>query len=157
MGYIDQVKQWFVSKAKPTQTQYHTLFDYLRFKDQIIPVGDVQNLTALLLSKLDVSVYNESFLALTVQEVPFNGNGNVVVPAGYLFEKCIVLPSSGANIKVGMTSGGEEIFPENVISVAGEVIVIEKYSSTAPVTFYFTGIPVSSTVITFIRKIKNIG
>jgi hypothetical protein len=155
MGFIDTAKQWFVSKAKPTQAQYHALFDSLRWTDQPIPLDGVLNLTTILQSKLDVAVYNASFIALSVQEVPFNGDGSVIVPAGYLFEKCIVLPASGASLKIGLSIGGEEVYPTSAISANGEVIVLERYSST-PKTFYFTGLPVGSSVVTFIRKIKDV-
>jgi hypothetical protein len=155
MGFIDTAKQWFVSKAKPTQSQYHTLFDYLWFKDQSLPLSAIDELITILQGKLDVSVYNASFLALTIQEVPISDDESIVVPAGYLFEKCIVLPAFGASYRIGLTFLGEEILPLSSISENGDVVVIERYSSTST-TFYFTGLPVGSSVVTFIRKIKDV-
>lgn len=156
MGYIDTVKGWFVSKAKPSQSQYHTLFDYLRFKDQPISMNEVQSLLTILQSKLDVSVYEATSVSLSIQEVSFDGDGVIVIAPGYLFEKCIVLPSIDTVLKIGLTVGGEEIFPELGVSSLGEVVIIEKYSAFASRTFYFSGLPVGSSIITLIRKIKDV-
>lgn len=157
MGYIDTVKQWFVTKAKPTQTQYHTLFDYLRFKDQQIPLADVQGLITLLQSKLDVSVYEATVVALSIVEVSIVGNGIIEIPAGYLLEKIIMLPSVSSAIKVGLTLGGEEIFPENIVSdTQGEVLAIDLYAVSSSRQIYLTGFPADSSYVKFIRKIKDI-
>lgn len=56
MSIRTQIKQWFKTNLKPTQTQFWTLLDNLRFKDEKVPVADVDGIDNLLLKKADKAV-----------------------------------------------------------------------------------------------------
>jgi hypothetical protein len=44
MSFRDDVKQWFQSGDKPTQSQFESLFDKLRFNDESIGIDEVDGL-----------------------------------------------------------------------------------------------------------------
>lgn len=157
MGYIDAVKQWFVSKAKPTQTQFHTLFDYLRFKDDPLAISDIDGLITVLQGKVDLSVFNAAVLSLVVEELPVNGAEVLLIQPGHILEKIILLPVIDAVVKIGLSEGGEEILPEDVVSASsGEVVLTNIYSATTTTQVFLSGLPNESSIITFTRKIKDV-
>lgn len=157
MAYIDQVKQWFVSKAKPQQNQYHTLFDYLRFRDQPIPVGDVANLTVLLQGKLDVSVFENTVMSSVVQEIPWNADGAISLQAGYLLEKILLIPATSSPVKIGNSAGADDLLPETIVSQStGEVVHLDAYAPVADRLIYISGLPPGSSIIVIKRKVKTI-
>ncbi len=53
------VKNWFKTGDKPTQTQFWRLFDALRFKDEKVPVNEVEGIDELLIQKADKIVLND--------------------------------------------------------------------------------------------------
>jgi len=58
MAFIDTVKGWFKTKDKPTQTQFYSLFNWLRWKDEQIPINEVENLNSLLTAKAERATVN---------------------------------------------------------------------------------------------------
>ena len=61
MAYIDSVKGWFKTGLEPTQIQFYRLFEWLRWKDEKIPMADVQNLNSVLIQKADKQAFENSF------------------------------------------------------------------------------------------------
>ncbi|MDB0603287.1 hypothetical protein PL373_19575 [Tenacibaculum maritimum] len=58
MAFIDNVKPWFVSNFKPTQSQFYRFFEFIRWKDEKIPVNDVAGLNNLLIAKADKQAFD---------------------------------------------------------------------------------------------------
>lgn len=46
---ISTIKSWFVTNAKPTQSQFWAWIDSFRHKDEKVPVADVEGLNTVLL------------------------------------------------------------------------------------------------------------
>ncbi|MCT4698093.1 hypothetical protein [Tenacibaculum haliotis] len=53
MALKDTVKQWFKTKLKPTQVQFYSFFDAIRWKDEKVATSDVDGLDNLLIAKAD--------------------------------------------------------------------------------------------------------
>lgn len=53
MAYKDDAKLWFQTGDYPTQEQCYTVFDWLRWKDENIPVEDIIQLQEILDDKKD--------------------------------------------------------------------------------------------------------
>ncbi|MDB0601471.1 hypothetical protein [Tenacibaculum maritimum] len=58
MATKDTVKQWFKTKLEPTQTQFWSFFDSIRWNSETIPVSDVQGLDKILIAKADKQAFN---------------------------------------------------------------------------------------------------
>lgn len=56
MALKDTVKQWFKTKLKPTQAQFYTFFDSIRWKDEKVATSDVDGLDVILAGKAERSV-----------------------------------------------------------------------------------------------------
>lgn len=63
MGLKSTVKNWFKTGLKPTQAQFWSLFNSIRWNDETVPVASVDGLQDLLDEKADA----ELFIALTNQ------------------------------------------------------------------------------------------
>ncbi|MCD8440742.1 hypothetical protein [Tenacibaculum finnmarkense] len=68
MAFIDNVKPWFKTYLKPTQAQFYRFFEFIRWKDEEIPVNDVSGLNNLLIAKVDKEAFN-THLRDTVKHV----------------------------------------------------------------------------------------
>ena len=53
MALKDTVKKWFITNFKPTQVQFYTFFDSIRWKDEKLATSDVDGLDNLLTAKAD--------------------------------------------------------------------------------------------------------
>lgn len=152
MAYIDTVKPWFKTGDKPTQQQFWTLFDYLRFKDDEIKYGDVSGLSDILLGKASQG-------ALTAliggAMMVFNADGFYDIPGGYLLEKIIAVPQANISLKIGNTAGGDDIAIEETITTEGIVYVLNIFS-TIQKRIYLSGITASTQIVFFLRKV-NLG
>ncbi|WP_233860983.1 hypothetical protein [Tenacibaculum piscium] len=58
MAFIDNVKPWFKTYLKPTQAQFYRFFEFIRWKDEKIPVNDIAGLNNLLIAKADKQAFN---------------------------------------------------------------------------------------------------
>lgn len=151
-SYRDIVKQWYITGAKPTQAQFWTLFDDLRFIDEGISVADIDGLTELLTGKCS----QDALDAFTGGELlTLNADGSYNLPAGYLLEKMVIVPSVDMDIAIGKTAGGEEIsMAQTITGGAGETFVINAFANPGAMTIYFSGITAATSIIIFKRKVK---
>ena len=53
MGKKDTVKTWFETGDKPTETQFHSFFDSIWFKDENLQIENIENLPQTLINKSD--------------------------------------------------------------------------------------------------------
>ncbi|MEX6627580.1 hypothetical protein [Tenacibaculum salmonis] len=58
MAFKDTVKNWFKTGLKPTQQQFYSFFDAIRWKDENIPANQVEGLNNLLIAKADKQAFN---------------------------------------------------------------------------------------------------
>jgi hypothetical protein len=148
VAYIDTVKQWFLRKKKPTQSQFHTLFDYLRWKDEVIAMADINGLVSALISKVNRADYEG-------HKVTVDADYSYNIPAGYLLEKIICFWGSNANISMSLVAfGGADVLPiTNYSSGWNNPIIIEEFAAEDK-TIYINGIPIGSKIVFMKRKIN---
>lgn len=53
MSFKSTVKAWFETGDIPTQAQFYSKFDYLRWKDEKIPITDIEDIEEILDAKAD--------------------------------------------------------------------------------------------------------
>jgi hypothetical protein len=151
MADRDIVKQWFETGDKPTQAQFHQLFDKLRFKDEAIAVADIDDLVDLLQEKALASSLNAFEQG---ERVEVDADFSYDIPEGYLLEKIVVLPGTDATIKIGNDFAGDDICGEiEVTEEKGEVLLLNLYAKASRV-IYFGGMNPGSAVIFFKRLVK---
>lgn len=152
MAYIDNAKQWFKRKMKPTEAQFAQTFDWLRWKDQALAIADITSLSTTLQGKLDKSVFDAMISRATIV---LEADGSFVIPAGYLLEKVLLIPAVASVISIGTTEGGEEVFLAGDVSTDGAVIALNVFTKVAK-TIYFTGITSSTTIALYYSKIIDV-
>lgn len=81
MAFQDQVKAWFVTGAFPTQAQFWQKFAWLRWKDEPLPITDVDGLQDQL-----------NALGQPIQRFVATGQFDYVIPAGYVVEWFAIKP-----------------------------------------------------------------
>lgn len=62
MAFIDTVKGWFKTGDKPTQAQFYSMFAYLRWKDEDIPITSIENIEEILNEKADAEIVSNHFV-----------------------------------------------------------------------------------------------
>ncbi|WP_163401400.1 hypothetical protein [Flavobacterium fluviatile] len=86
MAYIDTVKEWFKTGLKPTQAQFWAKFGYLRWKDEKIPVEDIQGIEEILNDKAEAAVLTNHLTDTNAHALQFEGKEdkeNKGEPDGY--------------------------------------------------------------------------
>ena len=149
MSFQDSTKPWFETGDYPTQEQFYQMFDWLRWKDEAIAIGDITNLTDIL-NQLSQPI--ETFITA-------GGDFNYTVAAGFLLEKIILIPFSDckpyATIdKVG--GGTETMIPQDddttMTALEGNVWVVNKLAIAARDITIFN-LPTGSKVFIIRKKI----
>lgn len=104
MANIDTVKQWFMTKKKPTQAQFWSLFGMIWFKDQSIPMGNIENLTSTL-NAIDAPLKQTKTFAFA----DASNTKTFVIPIGYVVRNVVVESAAAQNVRIGDTDNGTEI------------------------------------------------
>lgn len=107
MANRDTVKQWFLSKKKPTQAQFHQLFDWLFFKEESIAIANVTGLQDIL-NSLDIPVKQTK----TFPFADAAGTKTFVIPAGYVVRNAVFESASNQLVRIGDTANGEELLTD---------------------------------------------
>lgn len=83
---------------------------------------------------------------LTVTSATITGASNsVVIPAGRMLSKIVVISAGHDDFDLGTTDGGTEVIEAGVSSSSGEVYLIDTYFGSGG-TVYFTGMAGTLTV-----------
>ena len=53
MAFKDTAKNWFKTGLKPTEAQFGSVFDFLRWKDEKVPIADIEGIEEILNDKAD--------------------------------------------------------------------------------------------------------
>ena len=146
------LKQYFETGDFPTQQQFYDLIDSMLLAGEV-SMGDIVDLVATLQGKAEKSAFDAHVQGI---RVVFAGNGNYVIPAGYILYMMIVEPSADANISIGNAAGLDDISPALPMSAAnGEVISQMFYAKGGNRTIYFNGVPAGTAIIFFQRLVKT--
>jgi hypothetical protein len=158
MGFIDNSKNWFKRKMKPTEAQFSQVFDWLRWKDEEIATADITNLDTILNNKVDLSVFNAALSGGSNQEdIILAGDSSYHIERGWMLERAIIITPSDSDVMIGTAAGVDDIYPVKSISGSTpEVVTLNIYTEgLAGQNIYFTGTPAGTEVIFMKRKIKN--
>lgn len=146
----DTAKQWFLTGYKPTQAQFHQVFEWLVWKDEGFDFGDLGDLLLALQNKVDKSVYDAYVKG---DRVAYNESGSYTVAAGHLLEKLILLPGSTAEVRIGSSLGTDDLMVDQEVTTSGQVVVLDLLCIESR-TIYISGLPIGSHVIFFKRPIN---
>ena len=140
MANKDTSKLWFETGDYPTQTQFAQVFDWLRWKDELIGSGDLTpELLALINSfgrtvQLPAGVFTYNAAAGTLIEKFFIGDRPQ-------FHTAAVITYT---IRIGLTPGGNELLDDTIVDTTNDpqgVIIGLDFYCLADTTIYFTSTP----------------
>lgn len=72
MAHQDTVKNWFKTGLKPTQAQFWAKFSFLRWKDEKIPVADIEGIEDILNAKAEAAVLTHHLTDPNAHATEFN-------------------------------------------------------------------------------------
>lgn len=128
----DSVKPWFETGDYPTQAQFYQMFDWLRWTDQLIGVGDLTD-------ELINIINNANQRKITL------GAGIILwaAAAGTLIEKYLIKDTGAGQavtVRIGTTVGGNDILDDTVIDTSDSQagILSSDFYCKAACTIYFT-------------------
>jgi hypothetical protein len=139
MSNKSTAKGWFETGDKPTQSQFHQTFDYLRWKDELIPISEVEGLSTLL-GTLPTNARVQALEPITGTNV-----SSLVVPAFSVIEMIAIFSNTDAVVNIGTTNGGTEYY-EGAAIANGYALVEYKMATTTNTTLYFDNIPAGATI-----------
>lgn len=96
MLFIDQVKQWFRTNLKPTEGQFWSWLNWVRWKDEAIGISEVTDLQNQL-----------NALGQPIQKFEATGYWEYIIPLEYIVEWLLIKPSTDCIIAYGID--GDEI------------------------------------------------
>lgn len=151
MGYIDDAKQWFKTRLKPTQNQFWQTFQWLRWKDEKLPMSDVTDLITTLNQKADIGVtgVNKPIgIALT-------GDGFIDIPEGLLIDFIIITPTGDITPLFGTTPAGYDFFQasEPIVANTDYLLTVSK-TIRATTRLYITGITSPTVILIYTRTLS---
>lgn len=148
MPNIDTAKTWFETHDYPTQEQFAQTFDWLRWKDERIPINEVQGLQDAL-----------NALALPLETyVTAGADHNYSIPAGYSLEQVWIVPIADCSpfiTSFGSVEEGDIVpeDPEAIVTPAKGLMLLLNMFCVAAKTIVFKGLPIGSKIIIKKRKI----
>ena len=126
MALKDTVKQWFKTKLKPTQAQFYTFFDSIRWKEEKIATSDVDGLDNLLTTKADKAPF-DVHLADTTKHVTAQEKANWnEVTANNTGDETLVSLQDKRPLK---TVQGESIEGNGNITIQSEIAITDHLDS----------------------------
>ena len=86
-------------------------------------------------------------------KIQLNSNGTYVIPAGYTIDKIIVSPQSTSDIKIGDTSGGDNVMLEtNITGGSDYTLRTDVIAKSLSKTIYISGIVSTTDIIIYLQK-----
>lgn len=110
MAFKDTVKEWFKTGLKPTQTQFYSKFDFLRWKDEKIPISDIEQIESILNAKAEAAVVTNHLNTADAHQALFNLKQNLAEKGevnGYApLNEFALIASQYLNIVNDLVTGG---------------------------------------------------
>lgn len=122
------LKSWFVTKAKPLQSQFWAWMDSFWHKDELIPIPKVEGLQ----DALNSLGSNPPITGSVV------GNGSATIPAGKVIQLIAIFNQTGAGtIGIGPTAGSDAWTSIDLPASENRCELMLRYN-TGSVTLHFT-------------------
>lgn len=155
MALRSTLKNWFLTRKKPTQDQYATLIDScFNLDEDSLPIGKVDGLQNTL-NEMQLSLQNNTGGAGSFSEtyLAVNGDFAKTFNAGQDLDSILIDPPGTGlfQVQIGTTQGGNDIGAD--VPIDGddpEPFIRRKYFKTSG-TWYFTNIPINTTVKFFYK------
>jgi hypothetical protein len=145
---INTLKNWFITGAKPLQSQFWDWLDSFWHKDEPIPGASVTGFTQL----------QDDVVALQAQTggpVVINSTASTVlyqINAGKLLEKVIIKSTATMTFQVGTAPGiGNIPVGQQLSANIPALLYIDQYADGTIKNIYFEGLSGSVTIILYIR------
>lgn len=139
---LSTIKSWFVTAAKPLQSQFHAWMDSFYHKEESIPISAITNLQNVLNAKADAAGVTNNIVLIGP------GVNTYTVPAGTLISHITFLGLTETNT-ISISDEHIGIWIDNIDINNAAVIDCKKYF-TATTLLTFNGI--SETTIIRITK-----
>lgn len=147
MAYKDNAKNWFQEGDYPTEGQFSQTFDWLRWRDQGVPIEDVIGLA----DALNDIVTTRVALPLTISTTT-----SITIPDGYMVERIIIIPSANCKPVISYEDGAPgDIIPEPedfVTPATGAVYEVSQLIVTSR-NIVVQNVPINSRIVYMRRKI----
>lgn len=143
MAFIDTVNQWFETGDYPTQAQFWQKHAWLRWKDELLEITDVEGLQVLINSIIKINDVKANYSQL----LSLSTDGQFAMPSGLIITGIVVDCATDFNLSIGTTPGGNDII--NALPITGgtqELITMGIYAK-ADKTIYISGITASTDFI----------
>lgn len=151
MPNIDSAKQWFQTGDFPTQAQFYQVFEWLRWKDEQISVGDIAGLTALVQGKADQAALNALADAINREALLQSNDFTFSLMANKRLQTIIIIPSADYTLKIGLTDGGEEVMVATPL-IQDEVFILDcAVYAVNNLPIYFRGITAQTQIFIYKR------
>lgn len=102
MAHRDTVKPWFETNDYPTQAQFYSLFDKLRFLDDTITINEIADLVDALLAKADLILVRPEELTLTA-------DGEFLMPEKYKLNNVFIKNNTAGAMTITLATGTNEL------------------------------------------------
>ena len=132
MAFIDNVKQWFKTNDKPTQGQFYSWMNWLRWKDEVLAITEITGLQAAL-----------NALGTPIQKFEATGLFTYVIPQGYLVEWVHIKPTTDCTVQ--LDNGNGFVTDVDVVASHGEPIVC-MYAAGIDRTITIIGLPLKTLI-----------
>lgn len=152
MAYFDTVIQWFKSRMKPTEAQFRQTFEWLRWKDEKIPISEISDLTGI----LEELANTESTGVFKPIAVLLSGDGYFDFPAGLMLDKMLVKPTDASEPFFGLTEGGGELYTPGDAIPAGKYypITVDLIADGASVRIWLSHITSPHIILIYTRTLS---
>lgn len=145
MSFQNDIKPYFETGDFPTQSQFYEAFTKLRWKDELLFIADITDLTTIL-NGLATPV--ETF---TTTAAPLA----YTIPAGYLLEDIILKPVADATVRCDNqgTAVPGDVMPDDAVTAGSGAVWSVKKFAPAALTIVVVGMPAGSKIYFIKRKI----
>lgn len=147
MANIDTVNQWFETGDYPTEAQFRQKHAWLRWKDELLQITDVQGLQGFVNSIITLAAVKVNY----VQLFALPADGFFVMPINMIISGLIVDAPEDTALSIGTTPGGNDIVDAmEIIGGTPEPVTLLLYAKNEKY-LYFSGI----TALTNFIILKN--
>jgi hypothetical protein len=136
MAFKDTVKTWFQTGLKPTQGQFWSWMDKLRWKDEPIAITEVTGLQDFL-----------NALGPKIQRFEATGTFRYTIPVGFIVEWLLVKPTLDCTVTIDDGNGNASNV--DVIALHGEPITC-MYNAGEERVIEITNLPLKTLV--FVKR-----
>lgn len=134
---LTDIKNWFRTGLKPTQSQFWNTWDSFWHKDESIPTAKITDLDSQL-ANIPTSEQLAAIAALSPVVITVAGAATYSIAAGKFLEVVVADAASSGSVKVGTSLAGTQIIDDAVAAGVPTAFRVDHYSKNAG-TIHLTG------------------